>query len=148
MGDAHLPPGLHFAGVNTWMLMRYLRDQAGPDVMARVLTEASETRSEDELSDIATWSSYEQFRRLLVATAANCGASALTSASSGGLTDPSMPEMTAMLQSLGSPEALFQTVSDSGGSGIAPVLAFEGIEVGPSEWIVRERFLNGFAPYR
>ena len=105
-----------------------------------VLADAGESRTEAELFDLATWSSYDQFRRLVEATAANCGTAALTSASSGGLTDPSMPEMTAMLQSLGSPEALFRTVSDSGGSGIAPVLAFEGIEVGPSEWIVRERF--------
>ena len=147
MADTDLPPGLHFAGVNTWMLMRYLRDHAGPEVTQRVLNEAAETRSEDELFDLATWSSYDQFRRLLVATAANCGTAALTSASSGGLTDPSMPEMTAMLQSLGSPEALFQMVSESGGAGLAPVLAFEGLEIGPSEWLVRERFLDDFAPY-
>jgi diguanylate cyclase (GGDEF)-like protein len=149
MADADLPPGLHFAGVNTWMLMRYLRDQAGPDVTARVLAEAGETRSFDELSDIATWSSYDQFRRLAIATAANCGGNAaLTKASSGGLTDPSMPEMTAMLQSLGSPEALLRMVSESGGAGLAPVLAFEGQEIGPAEWVVREWFLDGFAPYR
>ncbi len=148
MADADLPPGLHFAGVNTWMLMRYLRDQADPDVTTRVLAEAAETRTFDELSDIATWSSYEQFRRLLVATAAICGTNALTDASSGGLTDPSMPEMTAMLQSLGSPEALFRMVSESGGAGLAPVLALEGQEIGPAEWVVREWFLDGFAPYR
>ena len=115
--------------------------------MAQVLADAAETRSEEALFDIATWSSYEQFRRLLIATAANCGTAALTSASSGGLTDPSMPEMTSMLQSLGSPEALFQMVSESGGAGLAPVLAFEGSEIGPAEWVVRERFLDGFAPY-
>jgi diguanylate cyclase (GGDEF)-like protein len=147
MEDADLPPGLHFAGVNTWMLMRYLRDQAPAGTTTRVLAEAGETRSVEELFDLATWSSYDQFRRLLEATAANCGTAALTSASSGGLTDPSMPEMTAMLQSLGSPEALFQMVSESGGAGLAPVLAFEGCENGPAEWVVRERFLGGFAPY-
>src|SRR5438046_2932342 len=76
MADADLPPGLHFAGVNTWMLMRYLRDHAGPDVTARVLAEAEETRTEEELFDLATWSSYDQFRRLLAATAATCGSAA------------------------------------------------------------------------
>src|SRR5260221_4335023 len=135
MADADLPPGLHFAGVNTWMLIRYLRDQAEPGAATRVLAEAEETRTEDELFDIATWSSYEQFRRLLEATASNCGTASLTSASSGGLTDPTMPEMTAMLQSLGSPEALFQMVSESGGAGLAPVLAFEGQEIGPAAWV-------------
>jgi diguanylate cyclase (GGDEF)-like protein len=148
MADADLPPGLHFAGVNTWMLIRYLRDQAGPDVIAQILADAEETRTEEELFDIATWSSYEQFRRLLIATAAHCGGTAaLTAASSGGLTDPSMPDMTAMLQSLGSPEALLRMVSESGGAGLAPVLGFGGDEIGPAEWVVREWFLDGFPPY-
>src|SRR4029078_12106357 len=89
-----------------------------------------------------------QFRRLVVATAANCGTNALTEAAGGGLTDPSMPEMTAMLQSLGSPEALWRMIAEAGGAGLAPVLAFEGKEVGPAEWVLREWFHDGFAPYR
>ena len=54
MAEAELPPGLHFAGVNTWMLVRYLRDQTDSDVTTRVLAEAGETRTEEELFDIAT----------------------------------------------------------------------------------------------
>ena len=130
------------------MLVRYLRDQTDSDVTTRVLAEAGETRTEEELFDIATWSSYEQFRRLLIATARSCGGNAsLTDASSGGLTDPSMPDMTAMLQSLGSPEALLRMISEAGGAGLAPALGFEGEEIGPAEWVVREWFLDGFAPY-
>lgn len=148
MADVDLPPGLDFAGVNTWLLMRYLRDQATPDAVERVLVAAEETRTEAELFDLATWSSYEQFRRLLVATASVCGGDAvLEKAAGSGLADPSMPEMTAMLQSLGSPEALLAMISESGGGALAPVLAFEGREVGPAEWVVRERFL-GHRPFR
>ena len=68
--DSDLPSGLHFAGVNTWLLVRYLRDQEVPGAAAAVLRDAGETRSEDELFDLATWSSYDQFRRLLEVTAA------------------------------------------------------------------------------
>ena len=148
MPDTDLPPGLHFAGVNTWLLIRYLRDQADHTVAARVLRDARETRTEDELFDLATWSSYAQFRRLLEATAANCGgSSALTRAAGGGLADPSMPEMTAMLQSLGSPEALLGMLTEAGGAGLAPIVGLAGEEVGPAEWVVREWFAEGFEPF-
>ena len=64
-GDNELPPGLHFAGVNTRLLFRYLREQEAPGSTERVLIAAGETRTEEELIDNATWSSYDQFKRLL-----------------------------------------------------------------------------------
>jgi len=139
--------GLHFAGLNTWLLARHLRELA-PDALARVLREADDLRSEDEMFDLATWSSYAQFRRLLETTARLFGAAELTRAAGGGLADPTMPEMTSMLQSLGSPEALLAMLTESGGAGLAPVVAFDGFETGPNEWLVREWFLDDFAPYR
>src|SRR5204863_474964 len=82
----------------------------------RVLREAGDPRTEAEMFDLATWSSYDQFRGLLEATARLFGAHELTRASSGGLTDPTMPEMTSMLQSLGRPEALLAMLAESGGA--------------------------------
>ena len=146
--DNGLPPGLHFAGVNTRLLLRYLRDQEAPGAVARVLHDAGESRSEEQLVDAATWSSYAQFRRLLEETARSFGGNAtLQRAASGGLTDGSQAEMTAMLQSLGSPEALLRIITDAGGAGLAPVLKFGGEEVGPNEWLVREWFTEGFPPF-
>jgi diguanylate cyclase (GGDEF)-like protein len=141
------PGGLHFAGVNTWLLARHLRE-LGDDALARVLREAGDPRTEAELFDLATWSSYEQFRNLLETTARLFGAEELTRAAAGGLVDPSMPEMTSMLQSLGSPEALLRMITEAGGAGLAPVLGFDGHEVGPAEWVVRDWFVDGFEPYR
>jgi hypothetical protein len=146
-GDSEGTPGLHFAGVNTWLLARHLRDLA-PDALARVLREADDPRTETEMFDLATWSSYAQFRRLLETTARLFGAAELTRAAGGGLADPSMPEMTSMLQSLGSPAALLAMLNESGGAGLAPIIALEGHEVGPTEWVVDEWFLGGFAPFR
>jgi diguanylate cyclase (GGDEF)-like protein len=139
----------HFAGVNTWLLVRYVREHGGPDAMQQLLRESGDTRTEDELFDLATWSSYDQFRRLLeVAETSLGGADALELAASSGLADPSMPELTEMLQSLGSPEALIAMIAESGGATLAPVMGVDGHEVGPSEWIVREWFLGGFEPFR
>ena len=113
------------------------------------LREAGETRSEDELLDNATWSSYDQFRRLLEVTARSFGGNAaLQRAAGAGLTDGSQAEMTAMLQSLGSPSALLAMITEAGGAGLAPVIALEGNEVGPTEWVVREWFAEGFEPFR
>jgi diguanylate cyclase (GGDEF)-like protein len=147
-GDTDLPPGLHFAGVNTRLLLRYLREQEEPGAVARVLKEAGETRTADELLDNATWSSYDQFRRLLETTSRLYGGfPTLTRAASGGLTDGSQAEMTAMLQSLGSPSALLAVITESGGAGLAPAIAIEGHEVDADEWVVREWFAEEFAPF-
>jgi diguanylate cyclase (GGDEF)-like protein len=140
--------GDHFAGINTWLLMRYLRDHEGPDAARRLLREAGDTRTVDELFDVATWSSYDQFRKLLgVAADSFGGTQMLRRAASGGLADPSMPELTSMLQSLGSPEALLTMIAESGGASLAPVIALRGHAVGPTEWIVHEWFVDGFAPF-
>jgi diguanylate cyclase (GGDEF)-like protein len=147
-GESDLPSGLHFAGVNTRLLISYLRDHEPPGAAAAVLCEAGDTRSEDELLDNATWSSYDEFRNLLEAFSRSFGGSAaLQRAAGAGLTDGSQAEMTAMLQSLGTPSALLAMITEAGGAGLAPVIALEGNEVSPTEWTVREWFANGFAPF-
>ena len=141
--------GCHFAGTNTWLLVRYLRENGGPEAPERLLREAGDPRTAEELFDLATWSSYDQFRRLLEVAAESFGGDEmLRRAASGGLVDPTMPELTELLQSLGSPEALVAMITESGGASLAPVIAIEGHEVGPAEWIVRESFREGFAPFR
>src|SRR5258706_11505447 len=147
--EAGVDAGCHFAGTNTWLLARYLRDNGGPDGPERLLREAGDPRTVEELFDLATWSSYDQFRRLLeVAAALFGGDETLRRAAAGGLVDPTMPELTELLQSLGSPEALVAMITESGGASLAPVIALEGHEVGPAEWIVHEWFRDGFEPFR
>jgi diguanylate cyclase (GGDEF)-like protein len=146
--EAGVESGCHFAGVNTYLLIRYLRENSAIHAIDRLLADAGEKRTADELFDLATWSSYERFRRLLEATATNFnGAETLRQAAGSGLDDPSMPEMTNLLQSLGSPEALLSMIADSGGASLAPIIGLEGRALGPTEWIVHERFLDGFAPF-
>jgi diguanylate cyclase (GGDEF)-like protein len=137
----------HFAGTNTWLLVRYVRDHAGPDTVERLLRDAGDARPVDELFDLATWNSYDQFRRLLEVAEASFGADVLQRAASSGLVDPSMPELTELLQSLGSPEALVAMIAESGGASLAPIIGLEGREIGPCEWIVHEWFRDGFEPF-
>ncbi len=136
--------GRQFSGLCTWMLIRHLRANATHDEIDQLLHDAGETRTADELFDIATWSSYWQFRRLIEVTAARFGPDTLREAASAGLADPTMPEMANMLQALGSPDALLEVVSESGGATMAPVLNFSGRAIAPSEWIVAEQFVDGF----
>jgi diguanylate cyclase (GGDEF)-like protein len=137
----------HFAGVNSWLMIRYLHEQGGPDAVEQLLRATNETRTADELADLGTWSTYDQFRRLLEGMRAALGHDALKQAAGSGLADPSMPEMTNMLQSLGSPEALLGMIVESGGASLAPVIEIEGRATSPTEWVVRENFVDGFAPF-
>jgi diguanylate cyclase (GGDEF)-like protein len=146
--EAGVEAGCHFAGVNTWLLVRYLRERGEPGTVQRLLAECGETRTEDELFDLGTWSSYDQLRRLLEVTSDQFGgAETLRRAAGSGLADPTMPEMTNLLQSLGSPEALLGVISDSGGASLAPLIALEGHALSPTEWVVYEHFTGGFQAF-
>ena len=68
-GDADLPPGLHFAGVNTLAPDSLSPRARGPGAAERVLARGRRDPQRRRAVDIATWSSYDQFRRLLEVTA-------------------------------------------------------------------------------
>src|ERR1700691_6507414 len=63
----------HFSGFITRMLVEYLTAQMGPEGRDEVLQLAGETRNVEILTDDSTWSSYDQIRRLLEATAHRFG---------------------------------------------------------------------------
>ncbi len=143
--ESGVEAGCHFAGVNTWLMIRYLRAHGAPGAAEDLLVRSADSRTVDELFDLGTWSSYDQFRHLLeVLSESFGGPDTLRQAAGGGLADPSMPDMTSMLQSLGSPEALLEVIAESGGASLAPVIALTGHAVGPAEWIVDEHFVDGF----
>jgi diguanylate cyclase (GGDEF)-like protein len=132
-----------FAGINTTLLTRFVRDTQGATALTALLAAAGETRTVEELANPGTWSSYAQFRRLLEAAAEQFGGIAFVRRAAGsGLDDPTMPEMTAMLQSLGSPDALMEVIVGSGSATLAPIIAIDGARVGPEEWVVNIRFVE------
>jgi diguanylate cyclase (GGDEF)-like protein len=139
--------GRHFAGTNTQFIIKYLRTRTPPGTVERVLQRAGERRSADLLVDAATWSSYSEFRNLLVACAAELGEEALVAIGLDAFADVSVPDATAMLQALGSPSLLYADIGPAAAS-LSPVVALNTEEQGPNEWLIRQRFKYGLKPFR
>jgi diguanylate cyclase (GGDEF)-like protein len=138
----------HFSAITTTMVVTHLRDRVGPEALERMLRLAGEQRSPEELCEPGTWSSYAQCRQLLEAAATVLGgADQLYAPALGGFSNITTPDYAAVLQALGSPGALYAEVS-SAAAGLSPIVRQESEEVGPTEWIIRTRFVNGFEPFK
>jgi hypothetical protein len=131
--DASALSARDFSGVLTQFVVGYLLEQMPLGTLDAVLRPAGETRDGAELSDLNTWSSYAQYRRLLEATGAVLGGPD-TLATVGRHTFDSLrvPEWTETLRALGSPAAVYEVMpglSDSAAPGC--VMAIEML--GPNE---------------
>ncbi|MEO5840359.1 MAG: EAL domain-containing protein [Acidimicrobiales bacterium] len=140
--------GRHFGGMMTRMLFEHLQLRSYPGAAQAVLLVAGESRFIEQLSRDDEWSSYRQFRRLLEAAGDVLGGpQALVEVGRAVqiVADGSV-DYTEMLQSLGSPATLY---ADMGRTTrvLAPIVAVETEEVGATEWILRQRFEEGFEPF-
>jgi diguanylate cyclase (GGDEF)-like protein len=143
----------HISGYHTMVLMRFLKatlpSQSIEDILARV----GECRSPEELSDLSSWSSYEQYRRLLQAAAVSLGdPSRLAGAgqTSAGNMNAELAETT---RSFGLPAAVLTangtgTGTETRVNPLLPIVRNEVSQVGPNEIVVRIWFVDGFEPYR
>jgi diguanylate cyclase (GGDEF)-like protein len=142
-------PSQHFAGLNTSLLFRYIADELPAGSADELIRRAGEQRTVAQLADPGTWSSYDQFRRILeTASSLFGGAAFLETAAGSGLDDPTMPELTLMLQSLGSPEALLAMLTEAGSASLATITAIRGSAVGAAEWRVELQLIEGYEPFR
>jgi diguanylate cyclase (GGDEF)-like protein len=121
----------------------------GPGTIARIMVEADEDRPAEVVLDDSVWSSYDQFRRLLEASAAELGGVEPLSHvnESADLSSGSMPSATDMLQLMGSPHTLLGDLAKD----LNPVVAFcrtAGEQTGPSEWLIEVSFRDGFSPFK
>jgi diguanylate cyclase (GGDEF)-like protein len=139
--------GRHFAGSNTQFVIKYLKARTPPGTLERVLQRAGETRSADVLLDGVTWSSYDQFRSLLVAFAAELGEAALPAVGLDVFADAALPESTTTLQGLGSLGSFYANIGPAAAS-LTPVLEINGEKQGPTEFLIHQRFIFGLAPFR
>ncbi len=130
------------------MLVEYLRDRAPEGTLDRVLAEADEHRPMSELLDDGAWSTYDVFRRLLeVAGRVLGGADRLAEVGRlAPLVPPTSAQRTEMLQALGSPAALLQSV-DASGKGLTAIVDAWPEEVDDTCWIVHQRMHPGFEPF-
>jgi len=116
--------------------------------LATVLLAAGERRSPEALSDEATWSTYEQFRALLEATAgALGGVEALTAIGLHSFEAMAIPDYAEMLQALGSPAALYAELPTATAA-IYPIVEVFSEEQGPTEWVIRYRLRERREPFK
>ena len=142
------PPPRHFGGILTRMLFEHLQLRCRPGSAEEVLRLAGEHRSIDELSRDEEWSSYAQFRSLIDAAGEVLGgpAALVEVGRKADLVADDSVDYTEMLQSLGSPAALYADMSRTTRV-LAPIVEVEAEEVGPTEWIMRQRLEDGFEPF-
>jgi diguanylate cyclase (GGDEF)-like protein len=140
-GDQH-----HFSGSYTRALIDFLHDELGVAGTDEVLASAGETRGLDVLTDEGSWNSYDVFRRLLEeAGRAFGGPDALVGAGIQ-LQAASDADLTWTVRALGSPEALFTNVA-AANAAISTLVHLSSVEVAPQEWLIEQRFSDGFAPF-
>ncbi len=140
----HATPGRHFSGVVTGYVMSYLAS-CPEGTTERVLAAAGETRTAVELRSSATWSTYDQIRRLLVCTAELLGGPEVLERAGAAFVIGN-PEFTALVMSMGSPDVLFASIGQMG-ENLATCLELPTYEVAPGEWVADLRFVDGFEPF-
>ena len=118
-----------------------------PGALDLVLARAEESRGADALADEATWSSYDQLRRLLVAASDVLGgAGRLNEFGPSAMQTISAPDLTSSLQDLGSPSLLYSSIG-SAADALSTIVDMSSEEISPTEWIVTSRFCEGFDPF-
>ena len=134
----------HISGIYSKLLVQFLVETMTPSDIDQLLDRAGETRSLAELAEAGSWTSYDQFRRLLEER------SRLQSDSLYAWTELLTDwlqswELAAAAQSLGSPGELLASGSEL--NPLMPILRFAKTEIASNEWIIREWFDDGYEPF-
>ncbi len=134
----------HVSGVYTTMLVEFLAATMQPHDIHVLLERAGESRSLDDLSMASSWSSYDQFKRLLEERSrldpGNLyGRTELLSAWLRGWA------VSETAQAHESPGKLLASGSEQ--NPLVPIRRYEKEELAPNEWMLREWFVDGYAPY-
>ena len=131
----------------TAMLVRHLERYERGGALEDVLALAGEPRSPQSLSDPMVWSTYGQFRKLLEAAATVLGGlERLGDVGAHVYDELTEHDYVEMLQALGSPGALFAEMGTVTATAL-PIVHAASEQVGPTEWLVRSRFTEGFEPF-
>lgn len=133
----------HFGGWYTRLLIGSLTADIGADGVDRVLKLAGDDRSPAELRSDATWSSYDQFRRLLEAAAEVSGGVDTLTAAGSRIAELSDINRSDAVRTLGSPDAMYANMPVAASS-VCAILLTESRKTGEREWLLRQRFADGF----
>jgi diguanylate cyclase (GGDEF)-like protein len=136
--------GQDISGLYTMILMASLAEKLSADAIEEVLERAGEARGLEELGNMASWSSYGQFKRLLQEATRSLDFTSLNVGSDLASIRYVDFDMAETIHAFGSPEAV---LSSGGDNPLLPIRRYQMTEVGPNEWTCREWFIDGFAPY-
>jgi diguanylate cyclase (GGDEF)-like protein len=110
-----LSNGAHISGSTTAVVVRWVRGQFGDEGVLQLLAEAGETRLPSQLEDAEEWSSYRPATALLEAAVRVTGRpDAARRIGEEMLTQHRGTAVVDLLRSLGSPEALLESIAQSG----------------------------------
>ncbi len=138
------PAEHHISGVYTKLLMQFVGQTMTSDDIANLLHRAGEIRSIDVLEDAGSWSSYHQFRRLLEERS-RMEPTSLYDQSDLLCEWLRSWELSQVAQTLDSPGSLLAAGSEL--NPLVPIRRYDKTEVSSNEWVIREWFEDGYAPY-
>ena len=127
------------------ILMASLEARLTAGALRALLQRAGETRSVEELKEIGSWTTFDQFKLLLQEAARSLDLEFLANGTFLSSESVKNFDMAETIQAFDSPGAVLR-----GGEGINPLLPmrrYEMTEIGQTEWTIREWFVDGFAPY-
>ena len=115
MGGVDLSHGAHISGGSIAVLVRWVRGQVGDDGVRRLLVQAGEQRELAVVEDVQQWSSYREATALYEAAVLVTGRpDAARRIGEEMLVQHRGTPVIELLQSLGSPEALLRSITESG----------------------------------
>jgi diguanylate cyclase (GGDEF)-like protein len=127
------------------LLMASLEERLTAGALGGLLQRAGETRSIEDLKEIGSWTTFDQFKLLLQEAAQLLGIEFLENGTFLSSESVKNFDMAETIQAFDSPGAVLK-----GGEGTNPLLPmrrYEMTEIGQTEWTIREWFIDGFAPY-
>jgi diguanylate cyclase (GGDEF)-like protein len=123
-------------------IMDSLQKRLPADELHDFLVRAGETRSVEDLRDLASWTPFDQFRRLL--EEATRVLDAPFEASDVDVAGSSATVVAEIMQAFDSPGAM---LSAGENNPMMPMRRYQTTELASNEWLMREWFIDGFAPY-
>lgn len=143
-----VPEGREASNVTLAYILDYVRDQGGDEAVTRVLHEAGETRTLEELEDESRWSPYAAKIRLFEAAA-----TVLDDPDVGRRIGETVLERSTgaairlILRTVGSPSALCRNIGKAGAK-FATTYTTEAVSIGKTEAVIEHTLRPGFEPSR
>jgi diguanylate cyclase (GGDEF)-like protein len=125
-------------------IMDSLEKRLSADDLRDFLARAGETRSVDDLRDLASWTPFDQFKRLLQEASRLLDSPFQTVDVGTGVGVSSATVVAEIMQAFDSPGAMLRAGESNP---MMPMRRYETTELAPNEWLIREWFIDGFAPY-